>query len=84
MGVLVSGSSKIDNKACGLNCSMGGGGLSGKGVKVSLSEHILELLIEGKVRVARGRRLKLGKYRIVGRYARVQRLGCEGEGAGNQ
>jgi len=44
---------------------------------VSLSEHILELLIEGKVRVARGRRLKLRKYRIVGRYARVQRPGCE-------
>ncbi|WP_460024962.1 hypothetical protein [Infirmifilum sp. SLHALR2] len=42
---------------------------------MSLSEHILELLIEGKVRVARGRRLKLGKYRIVGRYARVRRLG---------
>jgi len=37
-------------------------------VKVVLSEKILRLILEGKIKLARGKKLKYGKYRIVRRY----------------
>lgn len=38
-----------------------------------LSENILKLIIEGKVKVIKGKKLKYGKYRIVRRYVVVRR-----------
>jgi len=37
-------------------------------VKVVLSEKILRLILEGKIKLAKGKKLKYGKYRIVRRY----------------
>lgn len=39
-----------------------------KSRKVVLSENILKLIIEGKINIAKGKKLKYGKYRIVRRY----------------
>jgi len=36
--------------------------------RVVISEDLLKLIIEGKVKVAKGRKLKYGRYRIVRRY----------------
>ena len=33
-----------------------------------LSESVLKLILEGRVSVARGRRLRYGKYRVLRRY----------------
>lgn len=35
-----------------------------RGKKVVLSERVLRLIIEGKVKVIQGKRLKFGKYKI--------------------
>jgi|GEM_PF-2309075 len=39
-----------------------------KSKRVVLSENILKLIIEGKVSLAKGKKLRYGKYRIVRRY----------------
>jgi len=44
----------------------GGRGRAAK--RVVLSEGVLRLIVEGKVRVIRDRKLRYGKYRIVRRY----------------
>ena len=36
--------------------------------RVVISEDLLKLIIEGKVKVAKGKKLKYGRYRIVRRY----------------
>jgi len=36
--------------------------------RVVISEDLLKLIIEGKVKVVKGRKLKYGRYRIVRRY----------------
>lgn len=41
---------------------------SRKGRRVVVSENILRLIIEGKVRIVEGKKLKYGKYRVVKRY----------------
>jgi len=40
--------------------------------RISISEDIFNLIVEGRVRVVRDRKLKFGKYRIVGRYVKVR------------
>lgn len=39
-----------------------------KSKRVVISENILKMIIEGKVKIAVGKKLKYGKYRIVRRY----------------
>jgi len=36
--------------------------------RVVISEDLLKLIIEGKVKVAKGKKIKYGRYRIVRRY----------------
>ncbi len=36
--------------------------------KVVISENLLNLIIEGRIKVVKGKKLKYGKYRIVRRY----------------
>jgi len=36
--------------------------------KVILSENVLKLIIEGKVKVVKGKKLRYGKYKIIRRY----------------
>ncbi len=36
--------------------------------KVVISENLLKLIIEGKIKIVKGKKLKYGKYRIVRRY----------------
>ena len=36
--------------------------------RITISERILKLIIEGKVKVIKDKKLKYGKYRIVRRY----------------
>jgi len=40
-----------------------------KGKKVILTENVLRLIMEGKVRVIKDKKLKYGKYKIIKRYA---------------
>ena len=40
-----------------------------KGRRIVLSENILRLIMEGRVRIIRGKRLMYGKYRVVRRYS---------------
>jgi len=39
-----------------------------RGKKVILTENVLRLIMEGKVRVIKDKKLKYGKYKIVKRY----------------
>lgn len=48
---------------------------------VVLSGRVLDLLVGGRARVVKGRRVKFGKYKIVRRYVKVRDYGCESEGA---
>jgi len=46
-----------------------------KNKRVVLSENILKLIIEGKVSLAKGKKLRYGKYRIVRRYVAKEQEG---------
>jgi len=46
-----------------------------KSKRVVLSENILKLIIEGKVSLAKGKKLRYGKYRIVRRYVAKEQEG---------
>ena len=46
-----------------------------KSRKVVLSENILKLIIEGKVSLVKGKKLRYGKYRIVKRYVAKEQEG---------
>jgi len=42
--------------------------------RIIISEDLLKLIIEGKVKIARGKKLKYGRYRIVRRYVAKMKL----------
>lgn len=52
------------------------------GRKVILTEDMLKLIIEGRVRITKDNKLKYGKYRVVRRYVAKDREGVAG-GHGN-
>jgi len=52
-------------------------------VRYVIGERTLKLMLEGRLRVLHGRRLRYGRYRIVRRYVvKGVVVGCPGEGQG--
>lgn len=51
---------------------------SRRSVRVVIGERLLSMILEGRVKVARGKKLKYGRYKIVTRRRGSGGLGCQG------